>query len=51
MKVQELIDLLNEVENKDASVYFYKLSNGRIVPVEKNDIDISISDRVDINIF
>lgn len=51
MTVAELIEILNNVENKQAKIYFYKMSNGRIVEFESSDIDTSIDDRVDINIF
>ena len=46
MNVKELIDALNNIDNKDKEVYIYY--NDDI-----HDIDIidDISDRVDINIF
>ena len=49
MTVQELIDLLNEVENKDKDVFVYNEYDGMIYPIDIVDLDIE--DRIDLQIF
>lgn len=48
MNVQELINLLESLENKTLPVFLY--GAGDITKLNKDMIDLTISDRIDINI-
>jgi hypothetical protein len=47
MTVNELISLLENVENKNVRVFLF---NGEILEIEPDMVDMSINDRIDINI-
>ena len=52
MTVQELINRLMEVENKELPIFIYDSSEGEIREIIEDEIiDETIIDRVDINIF
>ena len=46
MTVQELINELNDVENKELPVFIYQCDD----IFEINMVDLTISDRVDLNV-
>lgn len=47
MTVQELIEVLEEVDDKNIEVFAFDIDNGNLIDIISVDI---ISDRVDINI-
>lgn len=47
MTVQELINLLENVKDKNVRVFLY---NGEITEINSDMVDTSISDRIDINV-
>lgn len=49
MTVKELIETLNEVEDKNKIVCVYNLEDDRLQIVEHYMIDFNIRDRLDIN--
>ena len=48
MKVKELIKKLQEYPNQDVEVYIYDVEESEIHNI--NDVDLDISDRIDLNI-
>ena len=48
MKVKELIKKLQEYPNQDVEVFIYDVEESEIHNI--NDVDLDISDRIDLNI-
>ena len=48
MKVKELIEKLKEYPNQEVEVYIYDVEESELYNL--NDVDLDISDRVDLNI-
>lgn len=48
LTVQDLLDTLQAIPDKSLPVFIYNAYNGEIDPIE--DIDISLTDRVDIQV-
>ena len=48
MKVKELIEKLKEYPNQEVEVYIYDVEESELYNL--NDVDLDISDRIDLNI-
>jgi len=48
MKVKELIKKLQEYPNQEVEVYIYDVEESELYNL--NDVDLDISDRIDLNI-
>ena len=48
MKVKELIEKLKEYPNQEVEVFVYNVEESELHNI--NDVDLDISDRVDLNI-
>ena len=48
MKVKELIEKLKEYPNQEVEVYIYDVEESELYNL--NDVDLYISDRIDLNI-
>lgn len=48
MKVNDLIEFLTKIENKDLPVYLYHYQD--IIPLKMDMFDLNINDRIDINL-
>lgn len=49
MKINELISFLQNIENKELPIYIF--NDGDILLIEEDMFDLSINDRIDINII
>ena len=50
MTVQELINRLMEIENKELPIFVYDNYEGEIREIDEDSIDETFTDRIDINI-
>ena len=50
MTVAQLIEILQDIDNKDKSVFIYNMHDGNMKLVTSMDIDLNIDDRLDINV-
>lgn len=49
MKINELISFLQNIENKELPIYIF--NDGNILLIQEYMFDLSINDRIDINII
>lgn len=48
MKVKDLIEFLQSIENKELSIYLYDYQD--IIPLKMDMFDLDVKDRIDINL-